>query len=151
MSKLEDIGVTVETFDSSSGQIGAILCELQTRLNTLITRGRGDSIDLRSLPLFPGDYEQLKETLGYGEIHINLDAMGPSEIYETAIAGIWWLTHYNTEDEVVAEYIEIATLPELVKTDPGELPAAEQQLQRLIDNINHPNLDNEPGARHEPG
>lgn len=143
MSKLEEIGVRVETENPSSGQVGAILCELQTRLKTQNAEGLDDSIDLHTLPLFPSDYELLKKTLGYGEIHISIDAIGPTEIYETAISGIWWLTHYNSEDEIIAEYIEITTLPEIVKTDSRELTVAERQLQQLIDNHNQHNLNNE--------
>lgn len=141
MSKLEDIGVSVESGDPSPSQVGAILHELQTKLKALNNQGQSDSVDLRTLPLFPGDYELLKETLGYGEIHISIDAMGPSEIYETAIPGLWWLTHYNSEDEIIAEYIEITSLPEMVKTDPQEFAAAEQQLQQLIDDVSQHNLN----------
>ena len=87
--------------------------------------------------MFPGDYELLKETLGYGEINVSIDAMGPTEIYETAIPGIWWITHYNNDDENIAEYIEITELPELLKTDPQEIQQAGSRLQQLIDNYNH--------------
>lgn len=134
MSKLEEIGVSVETVDSSPGQLLAILSELLSKLTVLNREGSTDSIDLRTLPMFPGDYEQLKETLGYGEINVSINAMGPTEIYETAIPGIWWITHYNSEDENIAEYIEITALPELLKTDPQEIQQAEPQLQQLIDN-----------------
>jgi hydrogenase-1 operon protein HyaF len=136
MSKLEDISVTVEP-PGSPGQVLAILNELQFKLKTLIEQGNNDSIDLRTLPLFPGDYELLKETLGYGEIHVSIEAMGPTEIYETAIPGIWWVTHYNSQDENVAEYIEITELPELIKTDPVEIQQAGARLQQLIDNYDH--------------
>lgn len=134
MSKLEEIGVSVETVDSSPSQLLAILSELLSKLTVLNREGSTDSIDLRTLPMFPGDYEQLKETLGYGEINVSINAMGPTEIYETAIPGIWWITHYNSEDENIAEYIEITALPELLKTDPQEIQQAEPQLQQLIDN-----------------
>lgn len=134
MSKLEEIGVSVEAVDSSPSQLLAILSELLSKLTVLNREGTTDSIDLRTLPMFPGDYEQLKETLGYGEINVSINAMGPTEIYETAIPGIWWITHYNSEDENIAEYIEITALPELLKTDPQEIQQAEPQLQQLIDN-----------------
>jgi len=136
MSKLEDINVTVES-PASPSQVLAILNELQFKLKALIEQDHNDSIDLRTLPLFPGDYELLKETLGYGEIHVTIEAMGPTEIYETAILGIWWVTHYNSQDENVAEYIEITALPELIKTSEQDIKQAEQQLKQLIDNYDH--------------
>ncbi|MGD8783212.1 MAG: hydrogenase expression/formation C-terminal domain-containing protein [Thioalkalispiraceae bacterium] len=136
MSKLEDIEVRVEQTNSPS-QVLVILNELQSKLTALAEQGTNDSIDLRSLPLFPGDYEQLKERLGYGEIHVSIDAMGLTEIYETMIPGIWWVTHYNSQEEVIAEYIELTTLPELLKTDPQDIKQAKRQLQQLIDNYDH--------------
>ncbi|MGD8576471.1 MAG: hydrogenase expression/formation C-terminal domain-containing protein [Thiohalophilus sp.] len=140
MSKLEDIQVNVEA-PASPSQLLAILTELQTKLESLLKNGDSDSIDLRTLPMFPGDYELLKETLGYGEINVSIDAMGPTEIYETAIPGVWWITHYNSDDENIAEYIEITELPELIKTDPVEIQQAGSRLQQLIDDVNQHNLN----------
>ena len=82
--------------------------------------------------MHPDDHALLRETLGRGEIHASLDALGATEIYETAIAGIWWVTHYNSRDENIAEYIEITTLPEILKTDPQDIEQGERQLQQLI-------------------
>ncbi|MDR9435794.1 MAG: hydrogenase expression/formation C-terminal domain-containing protein [Thiohalophilus sp.] len=133
MSKLDEISVSIEP-PASPSQVRAILTELQTKLDSLAKQGITDSVDLRSLPMFPGDYELLKETLGYGEIHISIDAMGPTEIYETAFPGIWWITHSNSDDENIAEFIEITTLPAILKTADGDLQHASQQLLQLIDN-----------------
>lgn len=136
MSKLDEISVSIEPAGSPS-QVMAILSELLTKLNALSEQGTNDFIDLRSLPMFPGDYEQLKETLGYGEIHVSIDAMGPTEIYETAIPGIWWVSHSNSEDENIAEFIEITALPAILKTDEQEIHQAGQKLQQLIDSYDH--------------
>lgn len=149
MNKLEDISIRVEP-PASPSQVLAILNELQFKLKVLNEQGDTDAIDLRTLPLFPGDYEQLKKTLGKGEIDVSIDAMGPSSIYETAFPGIWWVTHYNSENENVAEYIEITTLPVLLKTSHEEIEQAEQQLQQLIDNYDH-NLNHERGESDEAG
>lgn len=132
MSKLDEISVSVEAAGSPS-QVRAILTELQTKLDSLVKQSLTDSIDLRSLPMFPGDYEMLKETLGYGEIHVSIDAMGPTEIYETAIPGIWWISHFNSDNENIAEFIEITTLPAILKTANEELQHASQQLLELIE------------------
>ena len=132
MTKLSDIAINVEP-PAQPSQVLAILSELQTKLKALVDQGTTDSIDLRSLPLFPGDYEILKETLGYGEIHVDIEAMGPSEVYETSIPGIWWVSHYNSQDENVADYIEVTALPELLKTSQEDIEQAERQLQQLID------------------
>lgn len=133
MSKLDEISVSIEP-PASPSQVRAILTELQTKLDSLAKESISDSVDLRSLPMFPGDYELLKETLGYGEVHVSIDAMGPTEIYETAFSGIWWISHFNSEDENIAEFIEITTLPAILKTADGDLQHASQQLLDLIEN-----------------
>ncbi|TDY00065.1 hydrogenase expression/formation C-terminal domain-containing protein [Thiohalophilus thiocyanatoxydans] len=142
MSKLEEIHVRIEPFSPAS-QVPAILTELQTKLDALCKQGVSDSIDLRSLPMFPGDYEQLKAALGYGEIQVRIDAMGPTEIYETALPGIWWIRHQNSENENIAEFIEITALPAILKTANDDIQQSGQQLQRLIDSHTRDTLNDE--------
>lgn len=142
MSKLEEIHVRIEP-SSPASQVPAILTELQTKLDALCKQGISDSIDLRSLPMFPGDYEQLKAALGYGEIQVRIDAMGPTEIHETSLPGIWWIRHNNSENENIAEFIEITTLPAILKTADEDIQQSGQRLQRLIDSYTRDNLNNE--------
>ncbi|HYA38821.1 MAG TPA: hydrogenase expression/formation C-terminal domain-containing protein, partial [Candidatus Methylomirabilis sp.] len=44
----------------ATGNALPILHEIETLLNGLVTSGKAASIDLRSLPMLPGDYEQLQ-------------------------------------------------------------------------------------------
>jgi hydrogenase-1 operon protein HyaF len=136
MSGLDDIAVSVETAGPSSGQVIAILNEIGALLDRLVQHGEQNAIDLRSLPLFPGDYQALKQALGEGEVQATLNAIGPSTLQETAIPGVWWVTHYNENDETVAELIEITSIPELLKTTEPDLQQATQRLQACIDNLN---------------
>ncbi len=147
MNKLENIEVSVEQRDVPS-QVPAILSELHFKLTQLIETGSTDSIDLRTLPLFPGDYQQLKKCLGEGEVHVSLDAMGPSEIYETRFPGIWWISHFNQHDENVAEYLEITLLPALLESSLQDVQQGAQQLLQLIDYDDHTLNDNR-GERDE--
>lgn len=149
MSKFQDIDISIEPASSAS-QLPAILSELQFRLTQLIENGTRDSIDLRTLPLFPGDYERLRECLGEGEVHVLVDTLGPSEIYETRFPGIWWIRHFNQHDENVAEYIEITSLPALLESSPQDIQRGAQQLQQLIDNDDH-SLNDHRGVRDETG
>lgn len=119
MTRLHDIGIEVraETKEGLGTGINAILYELVGMLETLLDTGRGSAIDLRSLPLAPGEYEQLRSTLGEGEVSAEVDALGPTRIRETAIHGVWWITHYNTHDQVLAEFLEVTEVPQLLKTE----------------------------------
>ena len=132
MSSLDSISVSVQYQPTSMAR--AIVNEIDAGLKTLIEQQRSSTIDLRGLPLFPGDAEYLKSLLGIGEINIALDALGPSEIYETAIPGVWWCTHYNEAQEIIAEQIEITTVPALVQTDIMSLQQARKLLAKQCGN-----------------
>lgn len=117
MSGLEGIPVHVEAPDPGGtvGNVRAILAELETALHELLNGGRGHSIDLRSLPFAPGELDYLREVLGAGEVRIEIEALGKSRINETAVRGVWWVTHYNALDDRMAEFLEIGFCPDLVR------------------------------------
>jgi hydrogenase-1 operon protein HyaF len=136
MSGLSDIPVEVidscATAAEPSPQLLAILQELETMLKELIDSGEQNSIDIRSLPMMPGDYEQLKMILGEGEVQATVNTLGPSQVMETKIPGIWWISHRNAHDEVLAEFIEVTSLPEILKPQPGDLKEAIEILHRQV-------------------
>lgn len=133
MSAINDIPVTVDNGAIPPGHpvLRAMLGEIETLLQSLADNGAGGSIDLRSLPLFPGDYQVLQNLLGEGEIQASLNALGPSTCYETAIAGVWWIIHRNEAEEVVAEFIEVARCPGILQTPAEDLPQAVERLREL--------------------
>lgn len=128
MNGLDDIPVTVAPASIGELQITAILSEIRTLLQNLAAGGEGGTIDLRSLPLFPGDYEALQEALGHGEVEATVHALGPSTLRETAYAGVWWITHRNSAHEVMAELIEVNRCPAFLCTPDQDL---EDSLERL--------------------
>lgn len=137
MNNIENIAIEIASSQENaySPQLIAVLNELRDLLQTYRQHGSAGSIDLRSLPMFPGDYETLKSSLGEGEINVMINALGPSEIRETAIPGIWWITHKNTENDTIAEFIEVTSLPELIRTPDEDLVDAVEKLEKLITNL----------------
>lgn len=126
MSGLSDIDIRVEGAPDASplprpSNAFPILHEIQTRLAELVGGGAPSTIDLRAMPLAPGDYETLQRLLGEGEVSATLEALGPTRIRETAIRGVWWMTHCNEAEEVVAEFIEIARIPTLLQAVDDDL------------------------------
>ena len=107
----------------SIGNINALLAEIAVHLERLARNGESGMIDLSSLPIAPGEYEQLRQALGRGEVSARLDAIGASEIIETRYAGVWWVTHYNVEGQIVADMIQIAWFPEILKSQPDDVHA----------------------------
>lgn len=112
----------------SHGNALPLLHEIEVLLSDLLTTGKSASIDLRSLPMLPGDYEELREALGDGEVSATIEVFGPTRVRETGVSGVWRVTHYNVDDEVVADFIEIAYVPDILKTHPAD---ARQALETL--------------------
>ncbi|MBI5041853.1 MAG: hydrogenase expression/formation protein [Gammaproteobacteria bacterium] len=123
MSGLEGIPVHIQSAPRAvaSGNTQAILAELETALQALLETGREHSIDLRSLPLLPGELDYLQHTLGTGEVRVEVDALGKSEVQETAFRGIWWVTHCNTADDVMAEFIEVSFCPDIIRAQSDDV------------------------------
>ena len=140
MNPLSDIPIALipreEELDISpqppSSQVLALLQELRTMLDTLITTGKSNSIDIRSLPLMPGDYDAIKHILGAGEVTATVSAMGPTHIRETQIPGIWWVMHCNVKEEVLAEIIEVTSMPKILQIPHVELQHAGEWLMERI-------------------
>jgi HupH hydrogenase expression protein, C-terminal conserved region len=119
---LQNITVKIENAgEYSVGNIRALLTEITARLKNLAESGETGTIDLNGLPFAPGEYEQLRQTLGQGEVSARIEAIGPSEITETRYPGIWWVTHYNVEGDIVADLLEIAHIPGILKSQPADI------------------------------
>jgi hydrogenase-1 operon protein HyaF len=93
-----------------------ILHEIRHALGKLLNDGETSIIDLRSIPLAPGEEATIIETLGHGEVHARLDVLGPSEIYETRFTGVWLVTHYNENDSIVSRFIEVTEMPDVLRS-----------------------------------
>ena len=130
---LQTIPIHVQSEDIYSvGNIRALLAEIAARLERLDAGGETGMIDLHSLPFGPGEYELLRQTLGQGEVSARIDAIGPSEIAETRYPGVWWVTHYNVEGDIVADMIEIARVPEIIRSQPDDIRAGLELLRAQL-------------------
>ncbi len=126
------LGIPVEVCASGSSPgetTTAILHELAIMLDALVSVGDCNSVDLRNSPLAPDERRALKDTLGRGEVHAEVDICGPTLAYETAVPGIWWITHSGTGDRVLGEFIEVTTCPSVLQTQPEDLSTAVNRLR----------------------
>lgn len=101
-----------------------LLHEVKHALESLIESGKSSIIDLRSIPLAPGEEDQIMQVLGRGEVQAQLDAMGTSEIFETQYTGVWIVTHFNDENEIISRFIEVTTMPEILCSQTEDIMAA---------------------------
>jgi hydrogenase-1 operon protein HyaF len=110
-----------------------ILHEIRHALRKLLETGESSIIDLRSIPLAPGEEDTIIDTLGCGEVHAKLNALGPSEIYETRFAGVWLITHFNEENSIISRFIEITVFPDILKSQSDDMTFALDQLEDELD------------------
>ena len=94
--------------------VNPLLNEVRHALKNLLASGETTIIDLRSIPLSPGEEVKILHILGKGEVQSRLNAMGLSEIFETQYSGVWVVTHFNSDAEIMSRFIEITTVPEIL-------------------------------------
>jgi hydrogenase-1 operon protein HyaF len=124
VSGRNSIPVEIETSPQGSPVVSvalSILNEITAMLEALIASGKIGSIDLQRQPLSPQDHDKLRDMLGQGELDAQLDCLGPTQIRETAVSGVWWITHYSEDRRIVGEFIEVTTCPEMLITPAEEL------------------------------
>jgi len=133
-----------------TGMALSVLTEVGRLLEHLAATGEPAAIDLRSLPLTDADRQQLEEWLGRGTVHVELDLVGPSEIWETAYPGAWWIRHRGADDRVSSEEIAICTVPDILPSPAEDIEAAarllRQDLERRLSGGKH--SETTPEASH---
>ena len=133
MSGLEEIPIYSQSAaPHASGNTQAILAEIETALQALLKNAKEHSIDLRSLPLLSGELDYLKQTLGIGEVRVEVDALGKSDVQETAYRGVWWVTHFNALDEVMAEFIEVSFCPDIIRAQRDDVRESLEALSACL-------------------
>ena len=89
-------------------------------------------IDLRSIPLAPGEEQKLLDKLGQGEVHAQLSALGSSNFVETRYPGVWVVEHFNSNDEVIGKFIEVCDIPDLLRSQQDDIREGLEQLQTQL-------------------
>lgn len=114
------------------GNAPPVLHELRHALARLLEHGEATCIDLRSLPMGPGDEAALEAALGTGEIHATLRALGESTVQETAYPGVWLVTHRNEAGETLSRFIEVAFVPAILESPADDVRAGLRRLSRRL-------------------
>lgn len=133
----------IQSSQELTWNVTPLLHQIRHALDDLFTHGKNEVIDLRSMPLAPGEEEKLLEILGLGEIKATLNALGPSEIIETRYAGVWIVTHYNEEREILSRHIEITLIPGILLSQKEDIKLAREQLANRLNEVNQEENHNE--------
>jgi hydrogenase-1 operon protein HyaF len=129
MNTLRDIPVNIET---ATGNVEPLLHEIRHALRRLADGEEGTTIDLRRLPLVPGEENRIENVLGTGEVRAEVDALGPTIVQETSFPGVWFVTHKNTQGEVVARFIEVTRVPEILRSQQEDIEVAVDKLEEEL-------------------
>ena len=136
MTDLTAVQFNIQNGDDLTFNVKPLLNEVKHALDNLIETGQTTIIDLRSIPLAPGEEDKILNTLGQGEVKAQLDALGLSEVNETQYAGVWTVTHYNDEEQIISRFIEVTTMPEILCSQTEDIMAAYSRLAiALEDNL----------------
>jgi hydrogenase-1 operon protein HyaF len=122
----------IEVAPWETGNLIPLLHEIRHALEKLLADGSETCIDLGALPMAPGEEARLIETLGRGEILVQMQALGKSEIYETRYPGVWFSTHFNSNDEILGKYVEITHMPALLESQQEDIAAGLQALEEEL-------------------
>ncbi|MCK5361195.1 MAG: hypothetical protein KAJ95_11240 [Gammaproteobacteria bacterium] len=125
-------GQTAGSDELITGNVTPILNEVRHALNKLLEQGEATVIDIRALPLGPGEEQKLESLLGIGEVTATIEAMGTSTVNETLFAGVWLVTHRNTEDEILGKFIEITRYPSILESQTEDMRSALTALPELL-------------------
>jgi hydrogenase-1 operon protein HyaF len=110
----------------------AVAREIAELLAEAARGGPGGAIDLRSLPLGPGDVAELQDLLGTGEVEATLQINGRSAIRETGHAGVWWVQHFDSTDQPQSEQIVVAPVPDILCADRSDMARAAAALASAL-------------------
>ena len=112
-----------------------LLHQIKHAMDNLLNDNVNEIIDLRSIPLAPGEEDNLLKILGQGEVKAQLNALGPSEILETEFNGVWLITHYNDENEIISRHIEVTYMPDILLSQKQDIIAACQRISEKLSEI----------------
>jgi len=118
----------VEAGAALTHNVVPLLHEIRHALARLLATGAATTIDLRSIPMAPGEEERIIRELGTGEVQARMSALGPSEIIETRFPGVWLVTHYNSENAVIGKFIEVCDTPQILKAQAEDIREGLAQL-----------------------
>jgi hydrogenase-1 operon protein HyaF len=135
VQRTDTVKFNIQIDDVLTHNVKPLLHEIKHALDNLIETGKTTMIDLRSIPLAPGEEEKILLTLGKGEVQAQLSLLGLSEVSETRFAGVWIVTHYNDEEHIISRFIEVTTIPDILCSQTEDVLEAYSRLTlELIDN-----------------
>ena len=134
MTRLEDIPVYTEGMDIKDDEhmLDAVIYELKQLMDTYIASGKTGAIDIRSLPISEIAHKKFQDKLGFGEVEARARLSGNTDVYETALSGVWWVTHKNNDGKIIAENIEVGGIPAVLCAHIEDMKVARKKVDEKM-------------------
>jgi len=130
---MTEIKFNIQVSNELTQNVKPLLHEIKHALDALIETGKTSIIDLRSMPLAPGEEDKILNTLGQGEVLAQLNTLGLSEVVETQYAGVWVVTHYNDEGNIISRFIEVTTMPIILCSQTEDILSAYARITEILE------------------
>jgi hydrogenase-1 operon protein HyaF len=147
MSARKSMTVTLDAADDCPQTWGIslpILHEIRHGLKRLAETGENTLIDLSTIPFAPADEARLLGLLGEGEVRAEVNALGPTWVWESGVHGVWLVDHRNLEGQRLTLHIEIARIPDILRTQRQDVEDAIMELDaRIAAGATEPNAESQ--------
>jgi len=90
-------------------------------------------VNLTLLPLSERDPVFLAEQLGTGLVTILSRGYGNCRITATAIRDIWWVQHFNSDDRLILNTLEVTDIPEAALAAQEDIEDSAERLREILD------------------
>lgn len=119
----------------TTGLAVALLREIADHLLTVSQGGDRQVVELTNLPLSDGDVQLLEAKLGRGEVEARINAAGPTEVFETAFPGVWWVRYLSEGDRVITQQLEIGAVPVILEAHHEDIQASAKRFPSMFDEL----------------
>ncbi|MCB1759102.1 MAG: hydrogenase expression/formation protein [Gammaproteobacteria bacterium] len=123
------------TDDLPTGVINAppLLAEINDKVPAYRPGRRPHVINLTLLPQTEQDLELLADRLGEGGVSILSRGYGNCRIRSTAVAHVWWVQYFNSQDANILNTLEIGGVPEVACAAPEDIRDSRVRLQEMLE------------------
>ena len=137
---MNSVNATVVYADTASatGNVLPLLHEIKHAIEQLLGDDKETVLDLRRMPLTPAEEKQLEAFLGVGEVKAEMNALGRSLFQETQYSGVWIVTHYNNQEDIMGRFITVTRAPDILFAQTADV---ETGLINLTERLNENETD----------
>ena len=120
-----------ESFGPNIFNAPPLLPEINEHLGKV--NGAVHVINLSLLPHTEEDLVFLNETLGRGGLTVLSRGYGNCRITATATRNVWWVQFYNSQDTMILNTLEIASVPEVACASPEDIADSAERLNEILE------------------